>query len=70
MECHLETSAQHEPNSIRSYVRDLDSYRPGEPLGDYKTYFERPKDPKDFGFETAHASYQLSPGPCASKSRR
>ena len=69
MECHLETSARHIPNSIRNYGRDLDSYRPGEPLADYKTYFERPKDPNDFGFETAHASYQLPRSMCFQKSQ-
>jgi len=68
-ECHLETSARHIPNSIRSYVRELDSYRPGEPLGEYKTYFEKPKDAKDFGFETAHASYQLPRSVCFQKSQ-
>ena len=69
MECHLETSARHIPNSIRNYGRDLDSYRPGEPLADYKTYFERPKDPNDFGFETAHASYRLPRSMCFQKSQ-
>ena len=69
MECHLETSAHHIPNSIRNYGRDLDSYRPGEPLADYKTYFERLKDANDFGFETAHASYQLPRSVCFQKSQ-
>jgi predicted CXXCH cytochrome family protein len=69
MQCHLETSARHIPNSIRNYSRDLDSYRPGEPLADYRTYFERPKDPNDFGFETAHASYQLPRSTCFQKSQ-
>lgn len=69
MECHLETSAHHVPNSIRNYGRDLDSYRPGEPLGDYKMYFERPKDPKASDFETAHASYQLPRSECFQKTQ-
>lgn len=69
MECHLETSARHIPNSIRNYGRDLNSYRPGEPLADYKTYFERSKDANDFGFETAHASYQLPQSVCFQKSQ-
>lgn len=69
MECHLDTSARHIPNSIRNYGRDLDSYRPGEPLADYKTYFERPKDANDFGFETAHAAYQLPRSTCFQKSQ-
>jgi predicted CXXCH cytochrome family protein len=69
MECHLETSARHIPNSIRNYGRDLNSYRPGKPLADYKTYFERSKDANDFGFETAHASYQLPQSVCFQKSQ-
>ncbi|MBW8749174.1 MAG: tetratricopeptide repeat protein [Acidobacteria bacterium] len=69
MECHLETSARHIPNSIRNYDRDLNSYRPGKPLADYKTYLERSKDANDFGFETAHASYQLPQSACFQKSQ-
>jgi Flp pilus assembly protein TadD len=69
MQCHLETSARHIPNSIRNYGRDLDSYRPGEPLAGYKTYFERSKDLNDFGFEAAHAAYQLPRSVCFQKSQ-
>jgi hypothetical protein len=69
MECHLETSAHHVPNSIRAYGRDINSYRPGEPLGEYKTYFERPKDPAGTDFEMAHASYQLPRSACFQKSQ-
>ncbi|HXE08642.1 MAG TPA: tetratricopeptide repeat protein [Acidobacteriaceae bacterium] len=68
-ECHLETSAHHLPNSIRNYTRDLNSYRPGQPLGDYRIYFERPKDPKASDFETAHASYQLPRSECFQKTQ-
>jgi tetratricopeptide (TPR) repeat protein len=64
MECHLETSAHHVPSAIRNYARDLNSFRPGQPMGDYKIYFERPKDPKASDFETAHASYQLPRSEC------
>jgi predicted CXXCH cytochrome family protein len=69
MECHLETSARHRPNSIRNYARELDSYRPGQPLGDYKIYVERSKAPNDPGFETAHASYQLARSACFQKTQ-
>jgi predicted CXXCH cytochrome family protein len=68
-ECHLETSAHHLPNSIRNYNRDLNSYRPGEPLGDYKIYFERAKNSKAPDFETAHASYQLPRSECFQKTQ-
>jgi predicted CXXCH cytochrome family protein len=64
MECHLETSARHSPNAIRAYGRDIDSFRPGQELGEYKTYFERPKDEKSDDFEIAHAAYQLPKSAC------
>lgn len=64
MECHMETSARHIPSGIRAYGRDLESFRPGEALGDYKTYFERPKDPKADEFEVAHAGYSLLRSAC------
>ncbi|HEY0161416.1 MAG TPA: tetratricopeptide repeat protein [Edaphobacter sp.] len=64
MECHLETSAAHIPAAVIAYGRDIYSFRPGQPLGDYKTYFERPKDPKADEFEVAHAGYQLRRSAC------
>ncbi|RZU42427.1 putative CXXCH cytochrome family protein [Edaphobacter modestus] len=64
MECHMETSARHVPSAIRAYGRELYSFRPGEPLGDYRTYFERPKDPKSDDYEVAHAGYQLVRSAC------
>lgn len=64
MECHMETSARHVPSAIRAYGRELESFRPGEPLGEYKTYFERPKDSKSDDFEVAHAGYQLLRSAC------
>lgn len=64
MECHLETSAHHVPSAIRNYGRALYSFRPGEALGDYKLYFERPKDPKVDDYETAHAAYELPKSAC------
>ncbi len=64
MECHMETSALHVPNAIRNYDRGPYSFHPGEKLGDFKTYFERPKDPKGDEFEVAHAGYQLLRSAC------
>ncbi|HTH52671.1 MAG TPA: tetratricopeptide repeat protein [Edaphobacter sp.] len=64
LECHMETSARHIPSGIRTYGRYLESFRPGEALGDYKTYFERPKDPKADEFEVAHAGYGLLKSAC------
>jgi Flp pilus assembly protein TadD len=63
LQCHLETS-RHEPNEQRAYDRDIFSYRPGEPLGDYKLYFERTGGENDDGFEIAHAAYRLRRSAC------
>ncbi|CAN5614652.1 hypothetical protein BH10ACI4_BH10ACI4_01980 [soil metagenome] len=64
MQCHLETSSRHMPNELRAYGRELLSYRPGQPLGDYKIYFDRAKDTKDDTFEVAHAAYRLRKSKC------
>ncbi len=63
MQCHLETSSSLTPNEIRPYSRDIESYRPGEPLGDYKLYFDRKSGQGD-GFEIAHAAYRLRLSAC------
>ena len=64
MECHLETSSSHMPNEIRRYDRAVFSYRPGEPLGDYKLYFDPASNQKDDRFEIAHAAYRLRMSAC------
>ena len=68
-QCHLETSNRHSPAAVLDYKRDIYSYRPGQPLGDYKLYFERPEKPKDDDFEIAHAGYQLPKSACFRKSQ-
>ena len=70
MQCHLETSSSLMPNEIRRYNRTIDSYRPGEPLGDYKIYFDREKTPENNDrFEIAHAAYRLRMSACFRSSR-
>ena len=64
LQCHLETSSRNMPNEIRAYDRGVSSYRPGQPLGDYKIYFDRVKDAKDDTFEVAHAAYRLRQSKC------
>jgi predicted CXXCH cytochrome family protein len=68
MQCHLETSSRNMPNEIRAYERGVLSYRPGQPLGDYKIYFDRDKDKTDDTFEVAHAAYRLRQSQCFLKS--
>jgi len=62
MQCHLETS-RHEPNEQRNFDRSIFSYRPGEPLGDYKLYFA-PAGSNDDGCEIAQAAYRLRKSAC------
>lgn len=64
MECHLETSSSHMPNEIRRYNRPVYSYRPGQPLGGYKLYFDPVSNQKNDRFEIAHAAYRLRMSAC------
>jgi predicted CXXCH cytochrome family protein len=63
MQCHLETSSSLMPNEIRRYNRIIDSYRPGEPIGEYKLLFDRASGQGD-RFEIAHAGYRLRMSAC------
>jgi len=69
MQCHLETS-RHEPNERRAFDRPIFSYRPGQPMEDFKLYFEpagqenRAGNETDDSFEIAHAAYRLRKSAC------
>ena len=63
MECHLETGHR-EPNEQRLYNREVFSYRPGEPIGDFKLYVEPVEGASDDSFEIAHAAYRLRKSAC------
>ena len=64
MQCHLETSSSHMPNEIRLFNRTVFSYRPGQPLGEYKLYFDPASNQADDRFEIAHAAYRLRMSAC------
>lgn len=64
MQCHLETSSSLMPNEIRRYNRTIESFRPGEPLGDYKIYLDRTPSANGDRFEIAHAAYRLRMSAC------
>ena len=64
IECHLETSSRNMPSEIRAFDRPVLSYRPGQPLGDYKYLFDRERDATDDTFEVAHAAYRLRKSQC------
>ena len=69
MQCHLETS-HHEPNEQRAFDRPIFSYRPGQPMEDFKLYFEpaglenHASNKTDDSFEIAHAAYRLRKSAC------
>ena len=63
MECHLQTSFK-EPNDQRAYNRAIFSYRPGQPLEDYKLYFEPAGQENEDNFEIDHAAYRLRKSAC------
>jgi predicted CXXCH cytochrome family protein len=63
MQCHLETS-HHEPNEQRAFDRAIFSYRPGQPMEDFKLYFEPVGHENDDSFEIAHAAYRLRKSAC------
>jgi predicted CXXCH cytochrome family protein len=63
MECHLKTSF-HEPNEERAFDRAVFSYRPGQPLKDFKLYFEPVGHENDDNFEIDHAAYRLRKSAC------
>jgi Flp pilus assembly protein TadD len=68
-QCHLETTSQHLPYSMRRYGRSFFSYTPGEPLEDYILHFDHaPGTGHDDKFEIAHAAYRLMKSACFLKS--
>lgn len=70
MQCHLETTSSPLPNAIRRFDRDVFSYRPGEPLGEYSLYFDHARGSGQEGkFEIAHAAYRLRQSACFQKSQ-
>jgi predicted CXXCH cytochrome family protein len=69
MQCHLETSSSHMPNEIRLYNRSVFSFRPGQPLGEYKLYFDPLSNQNDDRFEIAHAAYRLRMSACFKSSQ-
>jgi predicted CXXCH cytochrome family protein len=40
MQCHLESASRTLPDAVRRFERSIFAYRPGEPLSDYKLFFE------------------------------
>jgi tetratricopeptide (TPR) repeat protein len=69
MQCHLEITSAPLPQGTRRFGRDVYSYRPGEPLGDYMVYFDHaPGTGHDDKFEIVGAAYRLRQSACFVKS--
>lgn len=62
LQCHLETASSGFNDSLRRPNRDAFSFRPGEPLEEYKLFFDR-ADGAD-RFEINHAGYRLLQSRC------
>jgi hypothetical protein len=66
MQCHLETTSAELPSTIVRFDREMNSYRPGEPLTEYAVHFD-----KAIGsdrFEIAGHAYRLRQSACFLKS--
>ena len=69
LQCHLETTSFPLPNSLVRYERGPFSYRPGEPLSDFKLFFDKATPQASApAFEIAGAAYQLNQSACILKS--
>ena len=64
LQCHLESASRTLPEAIRRPGRDVFSYRPGEPLSDYKVYFEFANPPKEERITVNGAGYGLLKSKC------
>jgi tetratricopeptide (TPR) repeat protein len=69
LQCHLETTSFELPNAMIRHGREVFSYRPGEPLGDYQLHFDHASGTGHDGkFEIAGAAYRLRQSACFNKS--
>lgn len=66
LQCHLETASRGFPDSLRLPGRATFSFRPGEPLANYKAYFDRADDADRL--EVNHAGYRLLQSRCFTQS--
>jgi tetratricopeptide (TPR) repeat protein len=64
MECHLSTSGSQDKNISLRAGRSVFSYRPGEPLWDYKLYFDDATEQDKQSFTIVDAAYRLRMSSC------
>ena len=68
LQCHLETTSRGIPDSMRQPRRETFSFRPGEPLANYKLYFDRADTASTDRFEINHAGFRLLQSRCFTES--
>jgi Flp pilus assembly protein TadD len=69
MQCHLQTTAETFPSSLRRFGREPFSYTPSEALKDFQLYFDRAGGPRRDGrFEIVSSAYRLRQSQCFLKS--
>lgn len=69
MQCHLETTSSRLPDAMVRFGRSPFSYRPGEPLNDFKLYFDHaPAAGRNGKFEIVSAAYRLRQSACFQQS--
>lgn len=69
MQCHLETTSRALPHSIRKYDRGPFSYEAGDPLGEFRIFFDRAPGGKERDdFEIVNSAYRLRQSACFLKS--
>ena len=65
LQCHLETTSGDLPGSRLRPGRDVFSYRPGEPLGDYQQYLDHAPDAgQGEKFEIVSSAYRMRQAAC------
>jgi tetratricopeptide (TPR) repeat protein len=70
-QCHLETTSRALPDRIRHYDQEPFSYRAGQPLASFNSYFSRdPEKGQTDNFEIVSAPYRLTQSQCYLKSQR
>ena len=70
LQCHLQSTSRHLPDSIRRFGSGPFSYVPGQPLGDFRISFDRAPESGQQGIEIDHSAYRLMQSKCSLKEPR
>jgi tetratricopeptide (TPR) repeat protein len=70
LQCHLQSTSRHLPDSIRRFGRAPFSYTPGQPLADFRIFFDHATESgqEGGGIEIDHSAYRLMQSQCFLKS--